>query len=78
MCNEERTLCNSTAALIGPSTAVVEVKNSGTLAATFTSTLDGCSHPIAPVASQSLTLAPNAATEVLFEVLSQLSIFLAQ
>ena len=76
MCNSGRTLCNSTAALIGPSTAVVEMKNTGTLSAWFTNTLDDCTHPIIPVPSQlsshprqaELFLDPDVPTEVVFEV----------
>ena len=76
MCNSGRTLCNSTAALIGPSTVVVEVRNLGTLSAWFTHTLDDCTHPIIPVPSQlsshprqaELFLDPDVPTEVVFEV----------
>lgn len=69
MCNSGRTLCNSTAALIGPSAAVVEVKNLGTLSAWFTHTLDNCTHPIIPVPQAELLLDPDDPTEVVFEVL---------
>ena len=74
MCNADRTLCNSTAALVGPSSAVVAVKNTGTLPAWFSHTLDNCSHPVVPVAPEILALDHNVTTELLFEVRPPLSL----
>ena len=51
---------------------MIEVKNVGFLAASYTTTLDNCTYPIIPVAAQSLSLASNETAEVRFEVLCRI------
>ena len=72
VCNSAKTVCDSVAALNSASRAMIEVKNVGFLAASYTTTLDNCTYPIIPVAAQSLSLASNETAEVRFEVLCRI------
>ena len=56
------------AALNVPSKAVVDVKNAGVVATTYTVTLGSCTYPIAAVPPQSVTLTPGQASEVVLQV----------
>lgn len=79
MCNEDRTLCNSIAALNYPATAAVSVMNTGTAASSFTVTLRNCTHPVVDMGSKIITLEPRVETDVEFGVLScpSLSLFVS-
>lgn len=49
--------------------AMIDVKNIGTLPASYITTLHSCTYPITPVPAQSLSLGPKDSTEIWFEVL---------
>ena len=56
------------AALNVPSKAVVDVKNAGVVATTYTVTLGSCTYPIAAVPPQSVTLTPGQTSEAVLQV----------
>lgn len=75
VCNSARTVCDSVAALNSASMAMIEVKNTGTLTASYITTLDNCTYPTIPVAAQSLSLAAKETASIWFEVLLQHILF---
>ena len=68
ICNADRTLCNSIAALNYPATAVVNVTNVGTVASSYTVSLQNCTSPIPDMDGQEITLEARMSTDVEFVV----------
>lgn len=68
LCNSDQMICDAIAALNETSKAVVEVRNTGVVTATFTATLGSCTYPNIAV-SQSFSLLPDETSERVLEVL---------
>jgi hypothetical protein len=68
VCDFDRIVCNSQAALNSTSKAVIQIQNTGTERASFSTSLGGCSYPVVPVSAQNIILSANGTGEVVFEV----------
>jgi hypothetical protein len=71
ICDYGRTVCDSEVELDSPSRVIVGIRNTGRLPHLFMSTLGQCSHPTIAVPAHVITLRPNEARNLSFEVLCQ-------